>query len=332
MNHKNGILIISLDFELYWGVRDKVTIEQYEKNLQGVRRAVQEMLSMFCEYDIHATWAIVGFLFFEDIDTLKKNFPKILPNYADTVLSPYKYINDSVKLDFSYHFAPDLIDIILTLTSKGQEIGTHTFSHYFCLEKGQSSDAFKEDIYTAMKVAKNKGIHLKSLVFPRNQYNLESLQILHELGIKCYRGNEKSIFYKAANTKEFNFKIRRAFRLLDSYINLGGHHTYDPYKCIWIDRPFNIPSSRYLRPYTKKFSFLDSFRLKRITKAMDEAALNHKVFHIWWHPHNFGNYVYENISFLKKILEHFSKLRKIYGMESLNMSELSNYLEEIYER
>jgi hypothetical protein len=33
--NKKGIFTISLDFELYWGMRDKTTIENYSNNLGG---------------------------------------------------------------------------------------------------------------------------------------------------------------------------------------------------------------------------------------------------------------------------------------------------------
>jgi hypothetical protein len=45
-----GTFIISLDFELHWGIRDVKTVEQYRENLIGVRRAVPAMLATFAEY------------------------------------------------------------------------------------------------------------------------------------------------------------------------------------------------------------------------------------------------------------------------------------------
>ena len=59
-----GTLIVSLDFELHWGVRDVKTVAQYRENLLGVRRAIPALLATFADYGIHATWATVGFLFF----------------------------------------------------------------------------------------------------------------------------------------------------------------------------------------------------------------------------------------------------------------------------
>ena len=63
MINKSGKLLISLDFELMWGVRDKRTISGYGKNIMGAREAIPQLLNLFGKYDIHATWAVVGFLF-----------------------------------------------------------------------------------------------------------------------------------------------------------------------------------------------------------------------------------------------------------------------------
>ena len=62
MNLKHGVFTISLDFELYWGMIDKKSIYDYKYNLHGVSNAIPKMLRVFCDNNIHATWATVGFL------------------------------------------------------------------------------------------------------------------------------------------------------------------------------------------------------------------------------------------------------------------------------
>src|SRR5262245_13071649 len=58
-----GALVISLDFELHWGVRDKRPVDgSYRENLLGAREAIPRMLDLFEEFGIAATWATVGFL------------------------------------------------------------------------------------------------------------------------------------------------------------------------------------------------------------------------------------------------------------------------------
>jgi hypothetical protein len=47
----------------------------------------------------------------------------------------------------------------------GQEIATHTFSHYYCLEEGQTPDQFRADIDAAVAVAARQGIELRASYF-----------------------------------------------------------------------------------------------------------------------------------------------------------------------
>lgn len=320
MNLKHGVFTVSLDFEMYWGVRDKWSTEEYKYNLKGVRKAVPKMLRMFSDNGIHATWATIGFLFFKSTDELKENLTNSLPKYEKENHSPYKYIEKFNDLDPVYHFAPELIALIQEFD--GQEIGTHTFSHYYCLEEGQTIDNFYDDIYSAVKVAESHGISIKSLVFPKNQWKPEYLSVLSKLGIRCYRGNEASWIYHASSEKSANRLFQKALRLIDSYINISGHNVYDLYDCTK-ERPFNFPSSRILRPYSKKLAILDRFKLNRIKRSMTYAAKNKKIFHLWWHPHNFGVNTSQNINFLYEIIEHYNDLKENLGMVSLNMGELS---------
>ncbi len=321
--NNHGTLTLSLDFELYWGMRDIVTIEEYKEFLLGARKAIPKILDLFEKYEAHATWATVGFLFFDNAQQLTNNIPKDKPNYSNQLLSPYRYLTDTKKLENKYHFAPELIDAIHQV--KGQEVATHTFSHYYCGEQGQSLSSFKVDIENAIKVAKEKNIETKSIVFPRNQWEPEYLPALDDLGITSFRGTESGWMYQVPDYKSQLKLKNRAARLADAYINLSGHNTYKLSDCTQ-EKPYNFPSSRQLRPYSKKFSGLDGLRLKRITKSMDNAARENEIFHLWWHPHNFGTNIEENLSFLEKILKHYKKLGEDYGMKSFNMKELSSQI------
>jgi hypothetical protein len=312
--------IISLDFELFWGVRDKRGIESYKNHLLGVRNAVPELLKIFAKNGIHATWATVGFIFFKDFDKLVEELPESLPEYTNKNLSPYLYFNELKKTDPVVLFAPGLIEEIDK--TPGQEIATHTFSHYYCLENGQTASDFYNDLKAAVHIAEQNNFKLKSLVFPRNQWKKEYLAFLNKLDINCYRGNEKGWMYRASDNKGQS-PIKRACRLLDAYLNISGHHIYSIDECI-VEKPNNFPSSRFLRPYSQKLAFLDGLKLKRIKNSMTYAAKNNRIYHLWWHPHNFGMNLKENTKFLMKILSHYKMLEQRYGMESKNMGELAN--------
>jgi peptidoglycan/xylan/chitin deacetylase (PgdA/CDA1 family) len=317
---KKGLFIISLDFELMWGVRDKKSIESYGTNIKGVREVIPALLHLFDTYDVEATFATVGFLFARNKKELFDFVPHILPQYKFSNYSPYannylQMIGDAEKDDI-YHYGETLITEIQKFPKN--EIASHTFSHYYCLE-GASSESFKADLIAAKEIAKLYNVELKSIVFPRNQYSSEHIEICKQMGFTSYRGNQISTVYNPRSNKELSKKIR-AIRLADSYVNITGHHAFNIEKN---DTIINIPASRFLRPYSNILKMPDGLRLIRIKKSMSFAAKNNYAFHLWWHPHNFGVHLKENINFLEEILKHYQYLNKNYGMESRTMKRIS---------
>src|SRR5688572_10981456 len=153
-----GYLVVSLDFELFWGVRDKRTIAAYGENILGVRQAVPAMLRTFQQFSIHATWATVGLLFCSGREDALRSSPELKPEYAQSRFSPYADSSSwgaDEKSD-PFRFAPSLIDAIAQ--TPHQEIATHTFSHYYCLEQGQGPEAFEADLAAAVAVAARRSI------------------------------------------------------------------------------------------------------------------------------------------------------------------------------
>lgn len=87
---------------------------------------------------------------------------------------------------------------MIDLISKydGQEIGSHTFSHYYAREDGQNIDEFSADINSAKNIAENKGYEVNTLVFPRNQ-SLDSYEkVIKSNKFIAYRGEEKDWIHK----------------------------------------------------------------------------------------------------------------------------------------
>lgn len=318
---QKGALVISLDFELYWGMRDVRRIENYRKTILGERLVVPALLKLFHEYQIHATWAIVGFMFCETREDLIRESPSKKPHYTNHMLSPYPHLNHIGwdEQEDPYHYAPSLIKLIAS--SAHQEVASHTFSHYYCLEKGQDIETFRDDLEAAKKVAKRYEINLESLVFPRNQFNGEYLTACKELGFTAYRGNERSWMYRAKSRAHESF-LQRGGRLLDAYVNVSGHNCFS-LEGTRHEFPVNVPSSRFLRPVSRSRRIIEPLRLRRILSGLTHAAQNGLIYHLWWHPHNFGDHIEANLSFLRKILNHYAKLKETYGMQSLNMGEVA---------
>ncbi|AOW20101.1 polysaccharide deacetylase family protein [Urechidicola croceus] len=330
---KNGTFVISLDYEIHWGVFDAMTLEAYGENIRNVNKVIDRLLLLCDKYGVKITFATVGMLFANSKEELLKFNPKLIPSYTNQSLNPFNLI-DSIGNEESedkLHYAQSTINKIKH--TGFHEIGTHTYSHYNCWAPGQTIEQFEEDIIAAKKIGKLLDIDVQSIVFPKNQVNTPYLNVCYKHGISSYRGTEESIIYDTKSKRKLKRRIRsfiRLARLIDGYTNLTGHNTYDVEKINKSkDSIVNLPSSRFLRPYFRKLKFLESLKIKRITKSMKYAAKNNQLYHLWWHPHNFGVDMDENFNNLEKIFQAYSLLNKDYGFESKTMTELTlNILEK----
>lgn len=323
MNKNVSPFIISLDFELYWGIRDVKSIDEYKANLAGVHAAIPKILEVFKEYNVRATWAYVGFLDFENFNFLQKALPQSLPNYGDSNLSPYKYlttISNEQQVDIKkLHFAPHLVNLIKN--TLGQELATHTFSHYYTLEEGQTEIDFEADLIQHIEQAKQKGIELKSIVFPRNQVNQNYFNILSKQKITAYRGSQNGWVYTSDTSKKYNSLFKRGLRFIDTFVPINSNYTPIEQK---LNGLINIPASRFLQPYSNRPAWLEKLKIARIKNEMTKAALSNKHYHLWWHPHNFGVNIEQNIAQLIEIVNHFNTLKAKGLMISKTMNDIAN--------
>lgn len=335
----NGIFTTSLDFELHWGGFEKWNLpngngltasgkKDYAKYFLNTRKVIPEMLELFKKYEVHVTWAAVGMLLHESKKALLANAPAVRPSYKDQELSAYHYIEtigigEGEESD-PFHFAPTLVKQILSTAY--QELGTHTFAHYYCNEDGQTIEQFQEDLRAAKRVAKNYGHELRSLVFPRNQFNDDYLKVCFEEGITAVRSNPLDWFWKIDSTQNESY-WKRLNRGLDAYFSIGKKNTYSLNSLSTRKGfPVCLPASRLLRPYNPKEFILNDLKINRIKSEMTRAALQGEVYHLWWHPHNFGNYPEQSMKGLTMILEHFAYCCDRWNMQSLNMGEITSVL------
>jgi len=313
-----GRLIISLDFELMWGVRDHRSVDDYGDAVLGVRRAIPQMLALFKEFDIHATWATVGLLFARNKAEMMRFVPDVLPAYRNACLSPYPALSRIGEDEASdpYHFGRSLLDQIAN--TKGQEIATHTFGHVYALEPGMTPEAWRADLVAALAIAKETGLRMQSIVFPRNQTSATHTAICKELGLNVVRGNPDGSVYRARSGAELTLPVR-AMRFLDGAIPLLGNRTISGprYKNGVVD----VPASRFLRPWTARLPLYSSLHQRRIQHEMTRAARLGHGYHLWWHPHNMGRNTAQNLSQLRQLLECFAALRTRYDFQSVTMAE-----------
>ena len=112
--------------------------------------------------------------------------------------------------------------------------------------------------------------------------------------------------------------------VVDAHFNLSGERTASwPRTSEFVFGICPVPTSFFLRPVLGYRNVLDRLRLCRIKKSMLHAAKENEIFHLWWHPHNFGINLDQNMSFLREIILYYQELRSDYGMCSLNMGEIA---------
>lgn len=317
----SGTLIVSLDFELYWGMTDRVSLDDYREHLLGARTAIPRLLELFEKHGVHATWATVGFLFADSRDeamALAPSYEK-WPTYDNRSLWNYALL-DTVgenEEQAPCHFAPSLIQLIAN--TPYQEIGTHTYSHYYCREAGQTPAQFCADMQAAQRMAKAHGFEVLSVVLPRNQCEEEYTAVMRDLGFAAYRDEENDWIHEKVKFRP----LMRLLRLVDIYLPLTGQGGYIPKVEQGI---VNLVGSRMYKPIMKPLRILEGLKIRRIKKQMLHAAKHGLTFHLWWHPHNIGVMTDEHLSQLEEIFAYYDYLKDTYGMRSMNMCEVADRL------
>lgn len=324
----NGVLVLSLDFELHWGAFEKRPAAKWKDHYLRTRALIPGLLNIFETHAIEATWATVGLLMHADKREVFAHWPEKEPAYGDQRLSPYHYIRNTYIRNSGFgrneeedplHFGAGLVRQIQA--TPGQEIATHTFGHYYCNEAGQTEEQFRADLHAAKKAAENMDVQLRSMVLPRNQYNADYLEVCREEGIIAVRSNPDKWFWRIDTRDEPLYK--RMCRGVDAYWPAGASdNRYQPGKLYRHKLPLLLPASRLLRAHDPRERFLNTWKQRRIFKEMEAAARENAVYHLWWHPHNFASHPAENLELTERICDH----ARLLGLRSMSMGNLADHI------
>ncbi|RYD56674.1 MAG: polysaccharide deacetylase [Sphingobacteriales bacterium] len=321
-----GIFTISLDYELHWGVFDKRDRDQRKQCYLNTKKLVPELLQIFDKHDVHVTWATVGALFAKNAEEWQRLKPVVEPDYIHERYSAYNWVQENgLPSEKNWaHFSPDEVKMIQQYD--GQELATHTFGHYYCMEPNDNPQAFAADLDAANKAAEPFNAPMVSMVFPRNQFNDAYLKICYDKGIRTVRSNPDNWFWTPVADGSSGL-MRKVFRTGDGYMSMGKRTSYGLSTIKKAQgEPLQLPASRLLRSWSPKYQFTNTLRLKRILNEMRGAAKNGECYHLWWHPENFGDHPQQNMADLKVILDEYTRLKSKYGMRSWNMGEYIKFV------
>lgn len=147
-----GTVVISLDFELGWGHRRTRPeyVDRIRQRADKIELWIRRLLGLFDDYEIAATWAVVG---------------KLLEDGSDPVFSN-----------------PALIGCVQD-SGIDHEIGLHSYAHQPFDDMIKSE--VRDDVSAGQQILSEYGIEPESFVFPQNR--IAHLDILAVSGIRTYR-------------------------------------------------------------------------------------------------------------------------------------------------
>jgi len=307
--------VLSLDTELFWGSFDIVSPERFAMRYPDVRPTIAELLRTLEEYEISATWALVGHLFLASCERgadgrAHPDLPR--PRYAWYQRDWLAHDPCSDREHAPLWYGDDLVDLLTTATV-AQEIGSHSFSHLVFGDPGCPDAVASADLAACVQLASERGLLLRSFVFPRNVEGHHEL--LGQHGFQAYRGRDPTWFRSLSGLPE------RAARLADY-----GAGLHPPVSVPQETMPglWNIPGSMVLierRGIRRALPM--AARVAKGKAGLARAVREGKVFHLWFHPFNLAHRRAEMLAGLRAILQEATRLRDEGALDIRTMGELA---------
>ncbi len=270
-----GILTISIDVEILWGVWD-LAAKKSERHCAELERDItRRLLELFQKYQVRATWAIVGRLLDQE-----RGF-------------------DGLRGTPDCWFAPDIVEAIRT-DAVAHEIGSHSYRHIYF--HASTREQVLDDLRRAEAVHAAHGLPFTSFVFPRNQVG--HLDVLAEVGLRVYRSTDAGILRWA---EERAGRLRPAFNLADKALALPSPVVRP---VLHDNGLIELPSSMLLMARNGMRRLVHPRALARkLTDGVRRAARERAMFHLWFHPSNFYGETDEQLAILERGLIEAAALR-----------------------
>ena len=307
-----GIFVVSIDFELAWGYVDEKLTAEKKAAIRREAEAIIRLLNLFDEYNIPATWGVVGHLLENDCvwsgGRAHADFPR--PIMADE------------KRDwFAAHPAPSdpeedlwfdrcgLVDAIRQARA-GHEIASHSYAHLLYGSKQSHPRALEKDLAKAASIHQARGLACSTFIFPRN--SVGQLDLLRKYGFVCYRGRR---------TRWYDPLPRPLGRLahLASYLSPIGL-TSAP--AIGRNGLVDIPDSLLLMSRGGVRRHLPPACVARKARnSLARAAARQEIFHLWFHPYNLVFETERQFAILRSVFQAAARLRGAGKIDILTMKD-----------
>jgi peptidoglycan/xylan/chitin deacetylase (PgdA/CDA1 family) len=291
-----GSVVLSLDAELGWGFHDldRLPTPRVESGRRGWRRS----LSLFDEFDVSATWAVVGHLMLETCDATHADHPA--PD------GWFERERTTWQNRHGLRFAPDLVDAVLD-ADVDHELGCHSFSHVLFGDDDTTRELADAELERCRALATERGVDVTSFVYPRN--DVDHRDALAEYGFTSYRGVSPT---PDGVRGLVDTAVRNRSLLVDPYVDEHGL--------------VNVPASMFLFGFEGRArrvaeSVWQDPMVAQARRGIDEAARSDGLFHLWLHPNNLVDE--RDDERMRAILRFLDRRREQSGLTVETMGEVA---------
>jgi peptidoglycan/xylan/chitin deacetylase (PgdA/CDA1 family) len=289
-----GVFTLTLDTELIWGSFDHASPAEFERQYPDERATVDGMLRLLERYEVPATWAVIGHLFLSECSrdaSGRAHGDMVHPRQS--AFEHDWYSQDpctDVRRDPLW-YGPDMIDAISD-AAHPQEIACHSFAHAQFGDPAMTIEAARSDLAACVRLAAERGITLKSFVFPRNSEGHHAA--VHEAGFRVFRGVDPTWHSRTPDP------VRRVAHLADQAMGIAPpvSKPVEQLPGLW-----NVPGSALLLGTTGVRRYIPAAsRIHKAKLGIQRAAEQDGVFHLWTHPFNLSTHRAYMLGVLEGIL------------------------------
>ncbi len=316
--NRPGYFVFSLDTELAWGFfdYDERRSRLFSQDGSRERRSIHRILSIFEEFGIAGTWAVVGHMLADH----QTECPACPAAGWEGRHRAFEQINTRRH---PLWYGPDVIGAIRGC--EGQEIGFHGYTHAVFGEDVMSGEEARAEIDCWLEAGQRVGLRPVSVVFPRNRVG--HLDAFREAGFTSYRDDAELPWL--TRNRYFGGPLKSADHVLalSTPPIYGLDEMVDEAHELVVHRP-----SQHLFGFNRGVeTWLDErgmalLRVRRVVRGVRQAAEQGKVFHLWAHPWEFRTE--DDFAKLRYILQAVSEEVEQGRLIPIGMSDLAAIVNE----
>lgn len=299
-----GSVVLSVDAELGWGFHDLPDPPNHR--LTAGREGWTRLASLLEDFDVPATWAVVGHLLLESCDGRHDDHP----------LGPVWFERE--RTDWAgrpeFRFGVDLVRELLA-SPVDHDIGCHTYSHVLADDPAVTPMVFQAELEACAAVFDRFGLDPVSFVYPRNRIAHRSL--LAEFGYTTYRGSGGDLSPTRRRLSKWRHLVGGGAPLVQPVIDQHGLVEIPPSLFLF---GFNGLAETLTRPLVGDPVVTHSIR------GIDRAVDSDGVLHLWLHPNNLADE--RAVDRVRDILAHLEMRRSTTDLRVETMHDIAERLRD----